>query len=160
MQEEIDALDRFMFTLDWLMAMHERNPGALHFGLVHVCFHNKESLGVAYGARDAAQMLSNLSLKLRDAFRKTDLVARDGTDFWILVPYTSPDMVTEKVSKLVELASDNGLDIVDRDVAVFTMPDPEVLNNMAFDTAQEFLAHLKKNRQIAFRWEQVVQAAL
>ena len=160
MQEDIDALDRFMITLEWLMALHERNPGALHFGLVHVCFHNQESLGQAYGARDASQMLATLSQQLRKAFRKTDLVARNGTDFWILVPYTSPETVTEKVSKLVELASDNGLDIVDRDVAVFTMPDPEVLDNMAFDSAAEFLLHLKRNRQIAFRWEQVVQAAI
>jgi len=160
MQEEIDALDRFMITLEWLMALHERNPNALHFGLVHVCFHNKEALGATYGARDAAQMLSTLSQQLRESFRKTDLVARNGTDFWILVPYTHPETVTEKVTKLVELASDNGLDIVDRDVAIFTMPDPEVLSNMAFDSAAEFLIHLKKNRQIAFRWEHVVQAAL
>lgn len=160
MQEDIDALDRFMITLEWLMALHERNPEFMHFGLVHVCFHNQESLGAAYGARDASQMLANLSHQLRKAFRKTDLVARNGTDFWILVPYTSPDTVTEKVSKLVELASDNGLDIVDRDVAIFELPDSEVIGNMAFNTATEFLLHLKQNRQIAFRWEHVVQAAL
>ena len=153
MQEDIDALDRFMITLEWLMALQERNPSALHFGLVHVCFHNKESLGQAYGARDASQMLADLARQLRQSFRKTDLVAREGTDFWILVPYTSPNTVTEKVSKLVELASDNGLDIVDRDVAVFTLPDPDVLGNMAFDTAPELLAHLKLNRQIAISSE-------
>lgn len=157
MQEDIDALDRFMITLEWLMALQERHPSALHFGLIHVCFHNKESLGRAYGARDAAHMLSDLAHQLRLAFRKTDLVARDGTDFWILAPYTLPETVTEKVTKLVELASDNGLDIVDRDVAIFAMPDPEVINNMAFKSAAEFLAHLKQNRQIAVRWEQVCQ---
>lgn len=157
MQEDIDALERFMITLEWLMALHERDPGVLHFGLIHVCFHNKESLGQTYGARDASLMLTTLSQQLRQSFRKTDLVARNGTDFWILVPYTLPQTVTEKVTKLVELASDNGLDIVDRDVAVFTLPDTEVLGNMAFDSAADFLAHLKKNRQIAFRWEQVCQ---
>lgn len=159
MQEDIDALDRFMITLEWLMALQDRHPNALHFGLVHVCFHNKESLGQAYGARDAAQMLSKLSHQLRTAFRKTDRVARDGTDFWVLVPYTLPGTVTEKITKLVELASDNGLDIVDRDVAVFTMPDPQIINNMAFNSAGEFLSYLKQNRQIAFRWEQVCQVS-
>ena len=86
-------------------------------------------------------------------------MARDGTDFWILVPYTSPDTVAQKVTQLVEMASDAGLDIVDRDVAVFSMPDPEIMQNMAFNSAGEFLAHLKANRQIAFRWEHVVQAS-
>ena len=159
MQEDIAALERFMITLEWLMALHERHPNALHFGLIHVCFHNKQQLGQAYGARDATQMLSNLSAKLRQSFRKTDLVAREGTDFWILVPYTLPDTVAQKVTQLVEMASDAGLDIVDRDVAVFSMPDPEIMQNMAFNSGGEFLAHLKANRQIAFRWEHVVQAA-
>lgn len=158
MQEDIDALDRFMITLEWLMALQERDPNALHFGLIHVCFHNSESLGRAYGARDASLMLTQLARKLRLSFRKTDLVARDGTDFWILVPYTSPATVTEKVTALVELASDNGLDIVDRDIAIFAMPDLDILNNMAFDSASDFLSHLKRNRQIAFRWEHVCQS--
>ncbi len=159
MQDDLQALDRFLSTLDWLMALHERNPAALHFGVVHVCFHNKHQLGATYGARDAVQMLSNLARQLRNSFRRTDLIARDGTDFWILVPYTEPETVTDKVRTLVEVASDNGLDIVDRDVAVFTMPDPAIMENMAFNSAADFLAHLKQNRQIAFRWEHVVQAS-
>lgn len=158
MQEDFQALDRFLSTLEWLMALHERNPNALHFGLVHVCFHDKQQLGAAYGARDASQMLTHLARQLRNSFRKTDLVARDGTDFWVLVPYTSPETVTEKVRTLVEMASDNGLDIVDRDVAVFAMPDPAIMSNMAFNSAAEFLAHLKRNRQIAFRWEHAAQS--
>lgn len=157
MQEDLDALDRFMITLEWLMALQERHPDALQCGLLHVCFHNKESLGEAYGARDAAQMLSELAHQLRLAFRKTDLVARDGTDFWILVPYTSPETVTEKVTTLVELASDNGLDIVDRDVAIFTLPDAQTISQLAFNSGAEFLSYLKQNQQIAFRWEQVCQ---
>ena len=159
MQEDLQALDRFLSTLDWLMAVHERNPTALHLGLIHVCFHNRQQLGAAYGARDAMEMLSNLSRQLRSAFRRSDLVARDGTDFWILVPYTNPITVTTKVATLIEMASDSGLDIVDRDVAVFTLPDPAIMENMAFNSAAEFLSHLKQNRQIAFRWEHVIQAS-
>lgn len=153
MQEDFQALDRFLSTLEWLMALHERNPQALAFGLVHVCFHDTQQLGAAYGARDASQMLTHLARQLRNSFRKTDLVARDGADFWILVPYTSPETVTEKVRLLVETASANGLDIVDRDVAVFALPDPAIMQNLAFNSAAEFLDHLKKNRQVAFGWE-------
>lgn len=159
MQEEIDALDRFMITLEWLMALQERHPTALNFGIVHVCFHDREALGRTYGARDASQMLCDLAHKLRQAFRKTDLVAKNGTDFWILAPYTHPETITEKVSQLVEMASDNGLDIVNRDISIFTMPDFQMINNQAFNSADEFLAYLKQNRQIALRWEQVCQAS-
>src|SRR5574343_150810 len=116
MQEEIDALDRFMITLEWLMALQERHPTALNFGIVHVCFHDREALGRTYGARDASQMLCDLAQKLRQAFRKTDLVAKNGTDF-------------------------------------------QMINNQAFNSADEFLAYLKQNRQIALRWEQVCQAS-
>jgi GGDEF domain-containing protein len=157
MQDDIDAFDHFKYTLEWLLAVLERHPDALQFGLIHVCFHNKEALGSRYGARDAVNMLRELASQLRKSFRKTDLVARDTTDFWILVPYTDPATVTEKVSQLVELASDNGLDIVDRDVAVFTLPDPQITNMTAYDSARELLAYLKANRAIAVRWDPVFQ---
>lgn len=159
MQDDFEALDRFMITLEWLMALHERNPHALTFGLIHVCFHDQESLGKAYGARDASNMLSELARQLRQNFRKTDLVARNGTDIWVLVPYTQPETVTEKIGKLVELASDKGLNIVDRDVAVFALPDPEVLHDLKCKTASEFLIHLKQNRQIAIHWAPVFRPA-
>ena len=61
--------------------------------------------------------------------------------------------VTERVTQLVELASDNGLDIVDRDLAVFNIPNPELLGNTALVTPAKLLEYLKNNRQIAFRWE-------
>ena len=55
------------------MALHERNPEALNFGLINVCFHNRESLGNTYGAKQALDMLCQLAKQLRQAFRKTDL---------------------------------------------------------------------------------------
>lgn len=157
MQQEVLALDQFKTILGWLMGLQERKPQSLDFGIIHVCFHDKEVLGAAYGAQDASKMLNELARKLRLSFRKTDLVARDGADFWILVPFTSPDTVTEKIATLIKVASDDGLDIVDRDVAAFSMPDPEVISSMALKSATEFLAHLKQNRHITFRWKQASQ---
>ena len=159
MEEHIDPLDRFMITLEWLMALEERYPSGISFGLLHVCFHGREKLGQTYGARDAVHMLKNLADQLSQSFRRTDLVARNGTDFWILVPYTQPETVTQKVTTLVELASDNGLDVVDRDVAIFALPDPVFATGLSKANAAECLAYLKANRQIAVRWEQVVQPA-
>lgn len=155
MQTEINELDRFMVTLEWLMALEERYPNGISFGLAHVCFHGREKLGLTYGARDAAQMLRELSNQLRTVFRKTDLIARDGTDFWILVPYTKPETVTNKLSTLIEVASENGLDVVDRDVAFFAQPDPVFAAALGKETVRDCLAYLKENRQIALLWEQV-----
>jgi hypothetical protein len=153
MQDEVKALEKLKTILEWILGLQERVPGALQFGLIHVCFHNTEILGQAYGAPDAAKMLKELARKLRLSFRKTDLVARDCADFWVLVPYTSPATVTEKIALLVKIASEDGLNIVDRDVAVFSMPDPVLTQGMAFQDVSQLLEHLKKNRQIALRWQ-------
>ncbi len=158
MQDEVEALEKLKTILEWLMGLQERNPSALKFGLVHVCFHNTKILGEAYGAPNAAKMLKELARKLRLSFRKTDLVARDRADFWILVPYTSPETVTEKIATLIKLASEDGLKIVDRDVAVFSIPDLDLVQSMAFKSAGEFLEYLKKNRQVSLRWEQALPA--
>jgi len=155
MQEDIEARDRFMITLDWLLAVHERYPGnPLNFGLLHICFHDQQKLGQTYGAPEAYHMLAELGRKLRLAFRRTDLVARDGSDFWILAPYTTPETVTEKIATLVKISAADGLNIVDRDVAVFNLPDPNVTDQAPLNSADAFLAHLKAHAQtIACRWE-------
>jgi len=157
MQEDIKALERFHITLEWLIALQDRHPQALQYGLVHISFHDRHRLGQLYGAKEAVKMLVDLANQLRNKFRQADLIARDGMDFWILVPYTNPETVSTKISTLIEMASDHGLDVVDRDVAVFSLPDPEVIGKMHFATVPEFLAHLKQHRQITLHWEQVCQ---
>lgn len=151
-EDELSAADRFSVTLDWLLAVQERYPDQLNFGLLNVCLHGKEVLGQAYGVRDAAKMLADLAGKLRHAFRKTDLVMRDGTDFWILVPYTDPLTVTDKVTTLLEVVAENGLSIVDRDVALFTLNMPIVASAPKASVAV-FLDYLKRHRQVAIGWQ-------
>lgn len=160
MQQDIEARDRFMITLDWLLAVHERYPGnSLNFGLLHVCFHDRQKLGEAYGAPEAHHLLAELGGKLRQAFRRTDLVARDGTDFWILAPYTTPETVMEKIATLVEISAADGLNIVDRDVTVFALPDPALTDQAPLSSAAAFLAHLKEHCQtIACHWEHATPA--
>lgn len=153
MSHYTEALDRLHTILDWLIHVQDRHPDSLKFGIVHVCFHDPAKLGNAYGAPEAAHLLDGLLDAMQKAFRKTDIIARDGTDFWLLVPYTSPDTVVEKAQRLVEIASENGLNIVDRDIAVFSLPDPEFIRDIGgAGSPAEFLAHLKKHRGIAFHW--------
>ena len=144
-QEDFAARDKFLYTLEWLLAVTKRYSGALHFGLAHINYETSKILGETYGAQKAAQKLDEISHSLRKAFRKTDLVARDGADFWILVPFTpAEEKLVDKIKYIVDTASHSGLQIVERDISVFLLPNDsaKVDENC---TALEFLAYLKKN---------------
>jgi len=144
-REENDAHEKFLFTLEWLLAVTRRYSGRLEFGLAHIDFENPEVLGDAYGAKQASHKLDEVLRSLRKAIRKTDLVARDGTDFWILLPH-APDeeKLVDRIREIVEIASQGGLQIVERDLSIF--PFPSDTSELGADfTAIEFLAHLKKN---------------
>lgn len=143
--EDIDARDKFMFTLEWLLAVTSRYPENFRFCLVHIDYANPRILGEAYGAQWASQKLEEISRTLRLVFRKTDLIARDGCDFWVLLPY-SPDTekLVDKLKYVVEAASHGGLQIVERDISFFLLPvGSGQLKDIA--SAAEFLAHLKEN---------------
>lgn len=144
-QEDFAARDKFFYTLEWLLAVTKRYSGALHFGLAHINYETSKILGETFGAQIAAHKLDEISHSLRKAFRKTDLVARDGADFWILVPFTpAEEKLVDKITYIIETASQSGLQIVERDISVFLLPNgaAKVDENC---TAQEFLAYLKKN---------------
>jgi GGDEF domain-containing protein len=144
-QEDFAARDKFLYTLEWLLAVTKRYSGALHFGLAHINYETSKILGETYGAQKAAQKLDEISHTLRKAFRKTDLVARDGADFWILVPFTpAEEKLVDKIAYIIETASQSGLQIVEHDISIFLLPSAaaKVDENCS---ALEFLAYLKKN---------------
>ena len=144
-QEDFAARDKFLYTLEWLLAVTKRYSGVMHFGLAHINYETSKILGETYGAQKAAQKLDEISHSLRKAFRNTDLVARDGADFWILVPFTpAEEKLVDKIKYIIDTASQSGLQIVERDISVFLLPNDaaKVDENC---TAQEFLAYLKKN---------------
>lgn len=137
--------DKFLFTLEWLLAVTHRYTNHVRFGLVHVNFANHRILGDMFGAQAASQKLDETLHSLRKAFRKTDLVARDGVDFWILAPYTSTDgKLADKIKDIIEIASQSGLEIVEHDISFFSLPleESELDENCS---AAEFLAYLKNN---------------
>ena len=144
-QESMQFHDRFLFTLDWLLAVTRRYSGHLRFGLVHISFANPAVLGETFGAQGAAMKLDEALSTLRTAFRRTDLVTRDGTDFWIVVPYTPTDgKLADKIREILAVASQTELTIVERDVSFFSLPfDTPELNPDC--SAAEFLTYLKKN---------------
>lgn len=143
--EDLEARDKFLFTLEWLLEVTKRHSGGLQFGLAHVNYESPKVLGETYGAQKASQKLDEVSHSLRSAFRKTDLVARDGADFWILVPFTpAEEKLLDKIKYIINTASQSGLQIVERDISIFLLPnDAAKLGENS--KALEFLAYLKKN---------------
>lgn len=143
--EDIASHEKFLYTLEWLLAVTKRYSGQLRFGLAHINYDNPRILGEAYGAKSASLKLDEALHTLHKAFRKTDLVARNGTDIWILVPY-APDeeKLADKIKYIVDTASESGLEIVERDLSIFSLPHASMAE-CTDCSAPEFLNYLKQN---------------
>lgn len=146
--DDIEAREKFLFTLNWLLAVTKRYSGDFQFCLAHINYKTPQILGETYGAQKASQKLDEISHALRKAFRKTDLVARDGGDFWILVPYSPSEKLVDKIKYIVETASQSGLQIVERDISIFPL-SYQAIELCEECSALEFLSYLKKNH-VAF----------
>lgn len=142
---DIEACEKFLFTLEWLLAVKKRHPEPSEFALAHISHRHPAILGETYGAAIASRKLDEFSHALRKAFRKTDLVARYGTDFWILVPFTPVnEKLVDKIKYITETASQSGLEIVERDISIFPL-SRNLVNPGNEYSAEEFLRHLKRD---------------
>ena len=145
-RQSMDLHDKFLFTLDWLLEVTRRYAFPVQFDLVHVNFANPAVLGNTFGAQEAAGKLDTILDTLRTAFRKADLVTRDGVDFWLLVPDMPADgKHADRIQAIIEAASHCGLQIVERDISFFSLP-LEVPTMNPDCSAADFLAYLKKNQ--------------
>ncbi|HCI12964.1 MAG TPA: diguanylate cyclase [Gallionellaceae bacterium] len=147
--KDIEAKAYFVHTLEWIMAVMHRYSSPIQFGLVHIAHGNGNEIGETYGAQEALKQLVAVTDALRNAFRKTDLVARDGSDFWVIIPYTpATEKIFDKVANILQDAVHDGLHIVEREISIFSLPMPltELGNDPNKLTAIEFLSHLKENR--------------
>lgn len=143
--EDIEASEKFLFTLEWMLEVTKRYSGHFQFGLAYINFQHPRILGETYGAKEASQKLDEISRTLRKVFRKTDLVARDVTDFWILVPYSPADeSLVDKIRYIIETASQSGLQIVERDISIFSLSS-DMIRSCGNCSVSEFLAYIKEN---------------
>ena len=150
-RQDAEARTVFLSTLDWLVAVSTRYSSPIEFGLVHISFGNRNELGETYGAQDAARQLAELTYSLKKAFRRTDMVARNGTDYWIIVPFASAtEKISEKVFEILQSAKHNGLLVVDRGTSIFTLSAllKELDKSIKDLPALKLLAHLKENNKI------------
>ncbi len=158
-QEDIEALQKFLFALDWLLACRARYSNHFQFGLAHIDYHNLSRIGERYGARGGSIALDKVAHSLRSVFRKTDLVARQAGDFWILTPHVPAiEKVSEKVRYIVETWPEDGLQIVERDISFFVLGD-EAAQWAEGRNPLEFLAYLKENHMHLARYETALQAS-
>lgn len=143
--DDIASHEKFLFTLEWLLAVIRRYSGQIRFALVHIDYNSPKILGETYGAKSASQRLDDVMHSLQKAFRKTDLVAREKTDIWILLPYSpNEEKLVDKIKYIIDTASQSGLEIVERDLSIFSLPHESM--ELCMDcTAPEFLRYLKEN---------------
>lgn len=150
-REDADVQKVFLSTLEWLIAVTNRYYSPLEFGLVHISFGDQHDLGETYGALDAIWKLVKFTSTFKNAFRKTDLVARLGIDYWVIVPYTpASEGIYEKVLEILQLAEHEGLQIVERRISIFTLSTllKGLDMNLTALTTLELLVHLKENQDL------------
>lgn len=138
----------FLNTLDWLLLVVNRYTENFNFALVKIAFGSGNELGEAYGAPEASKQLVAMTADLQKSFRKTDLVARSGADFWVIFPYTPfSENIYEKIVTVMEEAHHDGLNVVDREIAIFTSPFDLSLSQIPQVSALELLEYLKQHQQ-------------
>ena len=149
--EDIENSAHFLFAFEWLMAITSRYGCPMPFGLLHIDHGDNNELGDAYGAKEAAEQLVAMTGHLRKVFRNTDLVARIGSDFWIVVPYTpATEKIQDKVRSIIQDVEHDGLKAVVQQASVFSFPHDDVVMNQQLTQLSgfDFLAYLKANRQV------------
>lgn len=145
---DVQAREIFLNTLDWLLPVVARYTENFNFALVKIAFGHGNELGETYGAPEASKQLVAMTADLQKSFRKTDLIARNGTDFWVIFPYTPfSENIYEKIVTVMEDAHHDGLNIVDREIAIFTSPFDLSLAQTPEFSALALLEYLKQHQQ-------------
>lgn len=148
MISDIQLCSRFVETLDWICQVLIRHSEDFNIALVKIAYGDDNSLGEAYGAPEALRQLSSLTHDLQSSFRRSDLVGREGTDFWILFPYTRvQDNVYEKLLDVLESSKHQTLNIVEREIAIFELPLIYQKALVKPDRGHALLQHLKNNQR-------------
>ena len=119
--EELGDGDKFMAVLEWMIALGHRQSGVLEAGLVYVTYDPQEVRDLTFSASDTVQQLSVIQNCLRSSFRHSDLICRDGVNFWILAPFTQIDPVLDKVQRVIKTAPENGLSFAKNNFRVFML---------------------------------------
>jgi PleD family two-component response regulator len=147
-KKEIEARRVFLFTLEWLLALLNRYASSIQFDLVHIELGSDHELGEAFGAQEAFKQLALLTTSLNNDFRKTDIMTRHVTDYWIIVPYDSNrEQIQTKIIDIFQAAKHKDLNIINREISIFSLPLASSAAITNLSSATEFLEYLKANKK-------------
>lgn len=148
LKKEIESRRAFLFALEWLLALLNRYSSSIQFDLVHIELGSDHELGEAFGAQEAFKQLALLTTSLTNDFRKTDIITRNVTDYWIIVPYDSNrEQIQTKIVDIFQASKHKDLNIINREISIFSLPldSSEAITNLT--SATEFLEYLKEHRK-------------
>lgn len=149
--EDIENTDRFLFIFEWIMAIMSRYLSLMPFGLVHIDYGENNELGDAYGAKEVAEQLVAMTSHLKKTVRSADLVAKVGSDFWIIVPYTpATEKLKDKVRSIIHDTQHHALKALVQSASIFSFPcdDKSLHHKLTEMSGVDFLVYLKNHRHI------------
>jgi hypothetical protein len=115
------SFDQLIVILDWL---RNQRPDSAYsrFGLFRIAFENPQILGRTFGAADAMRRLNQFGTILASTVRRTDLVARDLSVFWILTPECNSEIMSGRLREIVIKVEEIGLDVVQCSIGAHVFP--------------------------------------
>lgn len=147
-EADLESRRKFLANFEWMMSVVERYDNPLQFGLVLIEYGEKHALGEACGAVRAIEQLAEVTESLKKAFRKTDIVGRYGANFWIIVPKASEnEKVQNKILDILQEAKHQGLNVVNREISIFSLPSDTVKIKKDYQTPETFLDYLIENKK-------------
>lgn len=148
-KREIEARRVFLFTLEWLIALLNRYSSSIQFDLVHIELGSDHELGETFGVQEALKQMALLTTSLNKDFRKTDIITRNVTDYWIIIPYDSNrEQIKTKIIDIFNTPAHQNLNMINREISIFSLPlaNSEAISNLT--SATELLEYLKNNKQL------------
>ena len=148
LQKEIESRRIFLFTLEWLLALLNRYASSIQFDLVHIELGSDHELGETFGVQEAFKQLALLTTSLTQGFRKTDVITRYVTDFWIIIPYDSnKEQIQNKILEIFQKSKHHELNLINREISIFSLPLENSEGISTLTNGLEFLEYLKAHKK-------------
>ena len=121
MSAKYATIDQFVVVLDWVIS---QRPDSVYsrFGMFRIAFDQPEVLGSTFGASDAMRRLNEFGTILASTVRRTDLVARDLSVFWVLTPECNSEIMGNRIREILIKVEEIGLDVVACTVDAYVFP--------------------------------------
>ncbi len=115
------SLDELTVVLQWLINQRADSVNS-RFCVFRIAFDSPEYLGATFGASDAMRRLKQFGRVLTSTVRSSDLIARDVSAFWILMPESDVGVVQSRLRALASQVQEFSLDVVPCSIGAFVFP--------------------------------------